>query len=74
MFRFKSTPPPLFLKTQAKKISLDWDQPTPLGGRRTMRGTPGREPHIPYQIPNITYQIWNFHISQVKVSWLYITL
>ena len=26
---------------------------TALGGRRTMRGTPGREPHIPYQIPNI---------------------
>ena len=23
------------------------------GGRRTMRGTPGREPHILYQIPNI---------------------
>ena len=30
-----------------------------VGGRRTMRGTPGREPHMPYQIPNIPYQIWN---------------
>ena len=30
-----------------------------LGGRRTMTGTPGREPHIPYQIPNNPYQIWN---------------
>ena len=30
-----------------------------IGGRRTMRGTPGREPHIPYQIPNMPYQIWN---------------
>ena len=24
-----------------------------------MRGTPGREPHIPYQILSIPYQIWN---------------
>ena len=30
-----------------------------LGGRRTVRGTPRREPHIPYQIPKIPYQIWN---------------
>ena len=30
-----------------------------VGGRWTMRGTPGREPHFPYQIPNISYQIWN---------------
>ena len=33
-----------------------WDV---VGGRRTMRGTPGREPHMPYQITNISYQIWN---------------
>ena len=30
-----------------------------VGGRRTMRGTPGREPHMSYQIPNIPYQICN---------------
>ena len=24
-----------------------------VGGRRTMRGTSEREPHIPYQMPNI---------------------
>ena len=30
-----------------------------LGGRGTIRGTPGREPNIPNQIPNIPYQIWN---------------
>ena len=30
-----------------------------IGVRRTMRGTSGREPHNPYQIPNIPYQIWN---------------
>ena len=24
-----------------------------LGGRQTMGGTPGRESHMPYQIPNI---------------------
>ena len=30
-----------------------------LGGRQTMRGTLGREPHMPYQISNIPYQIWN---------------
>ena len=29
-----------------------------IGGRQTLRGTPGREPDIPYQIPNIPYQIW----------------
>ena len=30
-----------------------------VGDRRTMRGTHGRVPHIPYQIQNIPYQIWN---------------
>ena len=30
-----------------------------IGGKRTMRGTSGREPHIPYQTPNMPYQICN---------------
>ena len=28
-----------------------------IGGRWTLRGTPGSEPHIPNQIPNVPYQI-----------------
>ena len=35
-----------------------------------MRGTPGGEPHMPYQIPNIPYQIWNSKkIVKKIISW-----
>ena len=40
-------------------VVYDLSRESLLGGRRTTRGTPGREPHNPYQIPNIPYQIWN---------------